>query len=60
MTLSHPYWNDLFARVGLAWVMSKRVVDFLENWRGLRGNLLVAIWRMVLFRGAFGGKGMKF
>lgn len=41
--------NNFFGRVGLAWVMPKRVVDLLANWwRDLYGNLLVAtMWKMV-------------
>lgn len=27
--------NYFSGRVGLAWVMPKRLVDFLANWRGL-------------------------
>lgn len=44
-------WNDFFARVGLSWVMPRRVVNFLANWRGLDGNLQMAtLWKMVPIR----------
>lgn len=37
-----------FARVGLAWVMLRRVVNFLGSWNVLPGNAqIMAIWMMV-------------
>jgi len=42
-------WNAFFSRVGLAWVMPKRVVDLFACWRGMGGSLQsVAVWKMVL------------
>ncbi|KAG6679633.1 hypothetical protein I3842_13G002800 [Carya illinoinensis] len=41
-------WDDIFTRLGLAWVMPRKVVDLLACWRGIRGKGQIAdIWKMV-------------
>lgn len=40
--------NDFYSRINLAWVM-RRLVYFLETWRGLWGNPhIAAMWKMML------------
>jgi hypothetical protein len=54
-------WNVIFSRVGLAWIMPKRVVDLLACWKGVCGSPQgVAVWTMVLscFCGVFEEKEM--
>ena len=42
-------WSMVFQLFGVTWVMSSRMKDCLESWRGQRGNRTVLqVWRMVL------------
>jgi hypothetical protein len=36
--IASALWSAIFSRVGLAWVMPKRVVDLFACWRGLGGS----------------------
>ena len=36
--IASALWSAIYSRVGLAWVMSKRVVDLFTCRRRLRGN----------------------
>ncbi|KAG2677430.1 hypothetical protein I3843_12G099400 [Carya illinoinensis] len=41
-------WDDIFTRLGLAWVMPRKVIDLLACWRVIRGKGQIAdIWKMV-------------
>ncbi|KAF5471044.1 hypothetical protein F2P56_011519 [Juglans regia] len=41
-------WDDIFTRLGIAWVMPRRVSDLFSCWRGIRGNRhIAAVWKMV-------------
>ncbi|KAG2683326.1 hypothetical protein I3843_10G026800 [Carya illinoinensis] len=41
-------WNEIFVRVGIAWVMPMHVVDFLTFWQGIGGSRIsAAVWRMI-------------
>ncbi|KAG2705002.1 hypothetical protein I3760_05G032400 [Carya illinoinensis] len=41
-------WDAIFSRLGIAWVMPKRVIDLLSCWRGIRGNRqIAAAWKMI-------------
>jgi hypothetical protein len=41
-------WSGIFSHVGLAWVISKRIVDLFACWRKLGGSLQTAtVWRVV-------------
>jgi len=35
-------WNEIFGRMGIAWVMPKHVVDFLACWKGFEGSHRIA------------------
>lgn len=37
--IARTLWNNLFARVGLAWKMLKKVIDLLTSWRSIRWRL---------------------
>jgi hypothetical protein len=40
-------WNSIFSLVGLAWVMSSRVVDFFACWKGqFRRRQNTTMWKM--------------
>jgi hypothetical protein len=36
--IASAFWNAIFSRVGLVWVMPKRVVDPLACWKGVCGS----------------------
>ena len=41
-------WDEIFRRVGVAWVMPRRVVELMGCWRKLQGSHQVAaVWRMI-------------
>lgn len=40
--IARTLWNELFNGVGLAWLMPRRVIDFLAIWRGLHDNSKIA------------------
>lgn len=46
--VARALWDDIFSRVGLAWVMPWTVVDLLASWKGLHDiPQIVAIWKIV-------------
>jgi hypothetical protein len=49
LLIAMALWNAFFSRVGLAWVMSRQVVDLFACWRGMCGSLqIAAVWKNVL------------
>lgn len=45
--VARTIWDNFFERVGSAWVMPTRLVDFLANWTVLHGNpQTIAMWKM--------------
>jgi hypothetical protein len=45
--IASALWNAIFSRVGLAWVMPKRVVDLLACWKRVCGSHQgAAMWKM--------------
>jgi hypothetical protein len=40
-------WNMVFQIFGVTWMMSSRIKEYLESWRGQRGNrTAIHIWKM--------------
>ncbi|KAG7990759.1 hypothetical protein I3843_02G040800 [Carya illinoinensis] len=41
-------WDEVFSRVGVAWVMPRSVRDLMCCWKGIRGNVQIAtVWKMI-------------
>ncbi|KAG7955905.1 hypothetical protein I3843_11G097600 [Carya illinoinensis] len=46
--VSRALWDEVFAKLGIAWVMPKIVVNLLACWKGVqRNHQIVAVWKMV-------------
>ncbi|KAG2680361.1 hypothetical protein I3760_11G096400 [Carya illinoinensis] len=46
--VSRALWDEVFAKLGIAWVMPKSVVNLLACWKGVqRNHQIVAVWKMV-------------
>lgn len=46
--VSKVLWDEVLAKLGIACVMSKRVVYLLACWTGIQGNChIAAVWKIV-------------